>query len=118
MGCPFGARVSGNVDLQDLPVAVTQDDEAVQDTEGHHWLMQAKPSRSWYYPPAVRSPSVLSHRSGMPSGRTLQFDVLRIRFLNWTFIGGPGCIWRAMMPLEAAKVGCRSVTWLIKTPLT
>ena len=23
-------------------------------------------------------------------------------FLNWAFMGGPGCIWRAIMPLDAA----------------
>ena len=35
---------------------------------------------------------------------TVGFSVLMRMFLNWTFIGGPGCIWRAMMPRLAAGV--------------
>jgi hypothetical protein len=46
------------------------------------------------------------------------FSSFRARFLNCTFIGGPGCICSAMMPLLAAVFASLSVIWHIKTPLT
>ena len=42
----------------------------------------------------------------------------RMMFLNCTFIGGPGCICSAMMPLLAAVFASLSVIWHINTPLT
>ena len=43
---------------------------------------------------------------------------LRRMFLNSIFIGGPGCIWRAMMPMDAACFASRSVNWHMSVPLT
>jgi hypothetical protein len=64
-----------------------------------------------YAPPISlpHQPLGLPQQACLPAGDQfveLESSSLMRRFLNWTFIGGPGCIWRAMTPSLAAVPAC------------
>ncbi len=44
----------------------------------------------------------MNHVHGFPGEASSGFSGLMRMFLNWIFMGGPGCICRAMMPRVAA----------------